>query len=83
MLLKNANNEYECAICHHSYGDVRGLSTQVCKQRKMDAKAYYDQYVKMAVDDKTEHDITFERGLFRIYDCGQYRYVWKRGEQGG
>lgn len=32
---------------------------------------------------KTEHDITFERGLFRIYDCGQYRYVWKRGEQGG
>jgi hypothetical protein len=18
-----------------------------------------------------------------IYDCGQYRYVWKRGEQGG
>jgi len=32
---------------------------------------------------KTEHEITFERGLFRIYDCGQYRYVWKRGEQGG
>lgn len=31
---------------------------------------------------KTEHEITLERGLFRIYDCGQYRYVWKRGEQG-
>lgn len=29
---------------------------------------------------KTEHDITFERGLFRIYDCGQYRYVWKRSQ---
>ena len=29
---------------------------------------------------KTEHEITLERGLFRIYDCGQYRYVWKRGE---
>ena len=27
---------------------------------------------------KTEHQITLERGLFRIYDCGQYRYVWKR-----
>lgn len=28
---------------------------------------------------KTEHDITLERGLYRIYDCGQYKYVWKRG----
>ena len=27
---------------------------------------------------KTEHEITLERGLFRIYDCGQYRYDWKR-----
>ena len=27
---------------------------------------------------KTEHEITLERGLFRIYDCGQYRYVWHR-----
>ena len=27
---------------------------------------------------KTEHDITRERGLFRIYDCGQYKYVWRR-----
>lgn len=26
---------------------------------------------------KTEHEITLERGLFRIYDCGQYRYDWK------
>ena len=29
---------------------------------------------------KTEHDITLERGLYRIYDCGQYKYVWKRGQ---
>ena len=27
---------------------------------------------------KTEHEITLERGLYRIYDCGQYRYVWHR-----
>jgi len=83
MLLKNANNVYECAICHHPYGDVRGLSTHVCKQQKMDVKAYYDQYVKLADEGKPEHDIAFEMGLFRIYDCGQYRYVWKRGEQEG
>ena len=29
---------------------------------------------------KSENDITLEHGLYRIYDCGQYRYVWKRGE---
>lgn len=29
---------------------------------------------------KTEHEITLERGLFRIYDCGQYRYDWTRSE---
>ena len=28
-------------------------------------------------EDKTEHEITLERELFRIYDCGQYRYDWK------
>lgn len=27
---------------------------------------------------KTEHEITLERGLFRIYDCGQYKYRWTR-----
>lgn len=27
---------------------------------------------------KTEHEITLERGLFRIYDCGQYKYRWNR-----
>lgn len=30
-------------------------------------------------DGKSENDITLERGLYRIYDCGQYRYVWHRG----
>ena len=30
---------------------------------------------------KTEHDITLERGLFRIYDCGQYKYRWKRSDK--
>ena len=27
---------------------------------------------------KTEHEITLERKLYRIYDCGQLRYVWNR-----
>lgn len=27
---------------------------------------------------KTEHEITLERGLFRIYDCGQLKYRWVR-----
>lgn len=27
---------------------------------------------------KTEHEITLEHGLFRIYDCGQYKYRWTR-----
>ena len=30
---------------------------------------------------KTEHEITLERGLFRIYDCGQYKYRWKRSNK--
>lgn len=52
MLKVNANKMYECAICHHPYGDVRGLSTHVGKHHKMDAKAYYDQYVKLADEGK-------------------------------
>lgn len=27
---------------------------------------------------KTEHEITLERGLYRIYDCGQLKYRWHR-----
>ena len=30
---------------------------------------------------KTEHEITLERGLYRIYDCGQYKYVWHRNKE--
>lgn len=26
----------------------------------------------------TEHEIMMKRGVFRIYDCGNYRYVWNR-----
>lgn len=52
MLTLNVNNKYECAICHRPYGDVRGLSTHVGKHHKMDAKAYYDQYVKLADEGK-------------------------------
>lgn len=52
MLTLNVNNKYECAICHRPYGDVRGLSIHVGKHHKMDAKAYYDQYVKLADEGK-------------------------------
>lgn len=31
-----------------------------------------------ADEGKTEHDITLERGLYRIYDCGQYKFEWIR-----
>lgn len=27
---------------------------------------------------KTEHEIMFERHIYRIYDCGNYKYVYKR-----
>lgn len=26
---------------------------------------------------KTEHEIMFDRGIYRIYDCGTYRYRWE------
>jgi len=26
----------------------------------------------------TEHDIMLSRKIYRIYDCGNYRYVWNR-----
>ena len=26
----------------------------------------------------TEHEIMYGRGIYRIYDCGNYRYVWKK-----
>jgi hypothetical protein len=25
---------------------------------------------------KTEHEIMLERGIYRIYDCGNYKYVY-------
>ncbi len=28
-------------------------------------------------ENKTEHEIMLERGIYRIYDCGNYRYVYK------
>ena len=28
--------------------------------------------------DKSEHDIMLSRGIYRIYDCGNWRYVWRR-----
>lgn len=40
----------------------------------------YQRHLIAGPDDagKSEHDITMERGLYRIYDCGQYRFVWRR-----
>ena len=26
---------------------------------------------------KTEHEIMLERGIYRIYDCGNYKYIYK------
>jgi hypothetical protein len=28
--------------------------------------------------DKTEHQIMFERGIYRIYDCGTKVWKWKK-----
>jgi len=28
--------------------------------------------------EKTEHEIMLERGIYRIYDCGNYVYVWNK-----
>ena len=27
---------------------------------------------------KTEHEIMLERGIYRIYDCGTFKYVWRK-----
>ena len=31
---------------------------------------------------QSEHDIMYARGIYRIYDCGNLRYVWKNPNQG-
>lgn len=40
----------------------------------------YQRHLIAGPDDvgKSEHEITLERGLYRIYDCGQYKYEWRR-----
>ena len=48
MLKTNVDGLYYCAICHAPFDGVRGLSSHICKGHSMDAKAYYDQYVKLA-----------------------------------
>ena len=47
MLRKNANNKYECAICHHDeYDTVRALSLHISLNHKRDTHEYYDEYCK-------------------------------------
>lgn len=29
-------------------------------------------------EDRTEHEIMLSRGIYRIYDCGNWKYVWNR-----
>lgn len=31
------------------------------------------------VEGKSEHEIMYGRGIYRIYDCGNYRYYWMNG----
>jgi len=43
---------------------------------------YQRHKIARPVDEgKTEHEITLELGLYRIYDCGQYRYDWTRNDE--
>lgn len=38
------------------------------------------QLIKEGYDkNKSEHEIMFERGIFRIYDCGSKVWVWRKG----
>lgn len=47
MLLKNVNGLYECQVCHAaSFETVRGLSSHITKNHKMDSRTYYDTHVK-------------------------------------
>lgn len=47
MLLKNVNCLYECQVCHAaSFETVRGLSSHITKNHKMDSRTYYDTHLK-------------------------------------
>ena len=38
-----------------------------------------DILIKEGYDkDKTEHEIMLERGIYRIYDCGNYKFSWNK-----
>lgn len=49
------------------------------KERKHRFSFRKSELVKSGFDpQKTEREIMRERGILRIYDCGQYKYVWKK-----
>lgn len=51
----------------------------VGKERKHRFAFRKDRLVKEGFDsNQTERQIMSERGILRIYDCGQYKYEWKR-----
>ena len=82
MLKKTPENTYLCSKCSfpNPFATVRLLGMHIALTHKMPTKEYYDEFLREPGEGKTEHDITLERGLYRIYDCGQYKYVWKRGQ---
>lgn len=48
------------------------------KERKHRFSFRKSELIKGGFDpNKTEREIMRERGILRIYDCGQYKYVWK------
>lgn len=49
------------------------------KERKHRFSFRKSELVKSGFDPgKTEREIMRERGILRIYDCGQYKYIWKK-----
>ena len=49
------------------------------KERKHRFSFRKSELIKSGFDpEKTEREIMRERGILRIYDCGQYKYVWKK-----
>ena len=52
---------------------LAGLTGQkeLCEAVKKLYKACFDASM-------TEHDIMLSRKIYRIYDCGNYRYIWNR-----
>lgn len=59
-------------VTQPSYYYVMGediINRMACQKHKLVAQGFDPN--------KTEHEIMLERGIYRIYDCGNYKYVWR------